>query len=323
MHAPDGGACGGRGGCRRSKRRGRQVSSERIAAWRRSRMLDARFARSRGGRRRAHRRRCGGCRARRIRGRLFRGLSFVRPVCKPRALQSRTSRPSRRQRVLQQRVRVHACARGSGCGKRVMLVPDSFYLCHLEIVRLLERSFERADEALRFGQRAVEMAPTVAAGFCRLGRAYMLVGDMEKRSGSADGGLADCRAAERHRPFVLPVGRTCCGRRANRAQARRATVKSLSASSAFVLQASAELQELVEETGEALPGHGEVDAALARADIPVAPTEEVLEALGAGAAAATDAGAFVVARSLLSLRLRYRPDDALVNVLRSLEVGSA
>ena len=100
-------------------------------------------------------------------------------------------------------------------------------------------------------------------------------------------------------------------------------VKSLSVSPAFVLQASAELQELVEETGEVLPDHGEVDAALARAEIPVAPTEEVLEALGAGAVAATNAGVFVVARSLLSLRLRYRPDDALVNVLRSLEVGSA
>ena len=72
-------------------------------------------------------------------------------------------------------------------------------------------------------------------------------------------------------------------------------VKSLSVSPAFVLQASAELQELVEETGEVLPDHGEVDAALARADIPVAPTEEVLEALGAGAVAATDAGVFVVA----------------------------
>ena len=37
--------------------------------------------------------------------------------------------------------------------------------------------------------------------------------------------------------------------------------------------------------------------------------------------AATDANVFSVARSLLSLRLHYRPDDALVNVLRSLEVS--
>ena len=47
-------------------------------------------------------------------------------------------------------------------------------------------------------------------------------------------------------------------------------------------------------------------------------TAEVLEALGSGASAAVDVGMFPVARNLLALRLRYRPDDALVNVLRSL-----
>jgi len=52
--------------------------------------------------------------------------------------------------------------------------------------------------------------------------------------------------------------------------------------------------------------------------VPVAPTAEVLEALDSGASAAVDAGMFPVARNLLALRLRYRPDDALVNVLRSL-----
>lgn len=207
-------------------------------------------------------------------------------------------------------------------GKRIVLVPDSFYLCHLEIVRLLEHSFERADEALRFGQRAVEMAPTVAAGFCRLGRAYMLVGDMENAAEALIEGLRvavqpnDIALLYYQLAYVLwKAGKSSAG--------AACYVKSLSVSPAFVLQASAELQELVEETGEVLPDHGEVDAALARAEIPVAPTEEVLEALGAGAVAATDAGVFVVARSLLSLRLRYRPDDALVNVLRSLEVGSA
>ncbi|WP_417135398.1 hypothetical protein [Rubneribacter badeniensis] len=207
-------------------------------------------------------------------------------------------------------------------GRRIALVPDSFYLCHLEIVRLLERSFERADEALRFGQRAVEMAPTVAAGFCRLGRAYMLVGDMENAAEVLMEGLRvavqpnDIALLYYQLAYVLwKAGKSSAG--------AACYVKSLSASSAFVLQASAELQELVEETGEELPGHGEVDVALARAAIPVAPTEEVLEVLAAGAVAATDAGVFAVARSLLSLRLRYRPDDALVNVLRSLEVGSA
>ena len=89
-------------------------------------------------------------------------------------------------------------------------------------------------------------------------------------------------------------------------------------SSSMALQATAELQELVEETGVALPGKEAVDEALVEHAVPVAPTAEVLEALGSGAAAAVDAGLFPVARNLLALRLRYRPDDALVNVLRSL-----
>ena len=206
--------------------------------------------------------------------------------------------------------------------KRVVLVPDSFYLCHLEIVRLLEHSFERADEALRFGQRAVEMAPTVAAGFCRLGRAYMLVGDMENAAEMLVEGLrvavqpGDIALLYYQLAYVLwKAGKPDAG--------AACYVKSLSVSPAFVLQVSAELQELIQETGETMPDREEVDIALARLGIPVAPSEEVLDALGAGAVAATNAGVFVVARSLLSLRLRYRPDDALVNVLRSLEAVSA
>ena len=95
-------------------------------------------------------------------------------------------------------------------------------------------------------------------------------------------------------------------------------LKSLMTSSSMALQATVELQELVEETGVVLPGKEVVDEELAELAVPVAPTDEVLETLGSGAAAAVDAGLFPVARNLLALRLRYRPEDALVNVLHSL-----
>ena len=107
--------------------------------------------------------------------------------------------------------------------------------------------------------------------------------------------------------------------KAGRPQAGAACyLKSLMTSSSMAMQATAELQELVEETGVALPPREVVDEELAKHAVPVAPTAEVLEALGSGASAAVDAGMFPVARNLLALRLRYRPDDALVNVLRSL-----
>ncbi|WP_232050942.1 hypothetical protein [Arabiibacter massiliensis] len=212
--------------------------------------------------------------------------------------------------------RAHADA-----GKRVLMATDSFYLCHLEIVRLLEHSFERADDAQRFGLRAVEMAPATAAGFRQLGRAYMLVGDMENAAEVLVEGLriavqpSDISMAYYQLAYVLwKAGRPEPG--------AACYLKSLMVSQVIALQATAELQELVEETGVALVERAQVDSELARFGIPVAPTEDVLEALGSGAAAAVDEGLFPVARNLLALRLRYRPDDALVNVMRSLEVST-
>jgi tetratricopeptide (TPR) repeat protein len=201
--------------------------------------------------------------------------------------------------------------------KRVELVPDSYYLCHLEITQLLEHSFERTEEALRFGQRAIEIGPATAAGYRQLGRAYMLVGDMENAASVLQEGLlvavqpSDIAMAYYQLAYVLW--------KAGRPQAGAVCyVKSLMTSSSMALQATAELQELVEETGVPLPAREAVDEELAAHAVPVAPTTEVIEALGSAAAAATDAGLFPVARNLLALRLRYRPDDALVNVLRSL-----
>lgn len=201
--------------------------------------------------------------------------------------------------------------------KRVELVPDSYYLCHLEITQLLEHSFERTEEALRFGQRAIEIGPATAAGYRQLGRAYMLVGDMENAASVLQEGLlvavqpSDIAMAYYQLAYVLW--------KAGRPQAGAVCyVKSLMTSSSMALQATAELQELVEETGVPLPAREAVDEELAAHAVPVAPTTEVIEAMGSAAAAATDAGLFPVARNLLALRLRYRPDDALVNVLRSL-----
>lgn len=205
----------------------------------------------------------------------------------------------------------------SDAGKRVELVPDSYFLCHLEITQLLEHSFERTEEALRFGQRAIEIGPATAAGYRQLGRAYMLVGDMENAASVLQEGLLvavqpnDIATAYYQLAYVLW--------KAGRPEAGAACyLKSLMTSSSVAMQATVELQELMEETGVTLVDKGAVDEELVAHAVPVAPTAEVVDALDAGAAAAVDAGLFPVARNLLALRLRYRPDDALVSVLRSL-----
>lgn len=223
-------------------------------------------------------------------------------------------------RVLYNRARI-----GSGeprralldAGKCVELVPDSYFLCHLEITQLLEHSFERTEEALRFGQRAIEIGPATAAGYRQLGRAYMLVGDMENAASVLQEGLLvavqpnEIATAYYQLAYVLwKAGRPRAG--------AACYLKSLMTSSSVAMQATVELQELMEETGVALVGKEAVDEELAAHAVPVAPTAEVVDALDAGSAAAVDAGLFPVARNLLALRLRYRPDDALVSVLRSL-----
>ncbi len=92
--------------------------------------------------------------------------------------------------------------------------------------------------------------------------------------------------------------------------------------SAFLnaLTAHHELTLVVEkDIEEERKGQGWNIPGLERINVVVAPTDAVIEILGNGAAAAADAGLFPVAHNLLSLRLRYRPDDALASVLRSLE----
>lgn len=201
--------------------------------------------------------------------------------------------------------------------KRIELLPDSYLLCHLEIVRLLERSFERADEALLYGRKAVAMAPATAMAYRQLGRAYMLVGDMDNASQTLIEGLyvasdpEDIAIAYYQLAYALwKMGR-----------ARTATacyLKSIMTAPVVALQATAELKELVEEYGIAPMGPVDVDEELILAGIVIAPTDEVSDLLDEGSAVAVDAGMPAVARNLLSLRLRYRPDDALANVLRSL-----
>ena len=206
----------------------------------------------------------------------------------------------------------------SDVDRGLSLVPDSFYLCHLQIVHLLERSFERSEDALRYGRRAIEMAPATSAGYRQLGRAFMLTGDMENADAALRSGLAvavqpnDVAVAYYQLAYVL-------WKRGDEKAACACYLKSLDVSPVVALQASAELHELIGESQEQLPLKGQVDEALEESGVPVAPSAQVLDALEAGAVAAVDAGFFPVARNLLSLRLHYRPDDALVKVLHSLE----
>ena len=201
-------------------------------------------------------------------------------------------------------------------GKRVRVVPDSFYLCHLEVTHLLERSFGRADEALRYGRAAVAMGPSCAMGYRVLGRAYMLQGDMGRAFDVLRTGLRVSLQPTDIAFMYYQLGYVMWKR--GRADAGVACyLKAVEASPSIAMQATAELRELVAETGASIPPAGGVEAALAAEGIPCAPASETLDVIDAALSAACDAGLANVARSLLATRLRHRPDDALMGVLRS------
>ena len=201
-------------------------------------------------------------------------------------------------------------------GKRVRVVPDSFYLCHLEVTHLLERSFERADEALRYGRAAVAMGPSCAMGYRVLGRAYMLQGDMGRAFDALRAGLRVSLQPTDIALMYYQLGYVMW-KRGSADAGVACYLKAVEASPSIAMQATAELRELVAETGASIPPAGGVEAALAAEGIPCAPASETLDVIDAALSAACDAGLANVARSLLATRLRHRPDDALMGVLRS------
>ena len=201
-------------------------------------------------------------------------------------------------------------------GKRVRVVPDSFYLCHLEVTHLLERSFERADEALRYGRAAVAMGPSCAMGYRVLGRAYMLQGDMGRAFDVLRAGLRVSLQPTDIALMYYQLGYVMW-KRGSADAGVACYLKAVEASPSIAMQATAELRELVAETGASIPPAGGVEAALATEGVPCAPASETLDVIDAALSAACDAGLANVARSLLATRLRHRPDDALMGVLRS------
>ena len=213
--------------------------------------------------------------------------------------------------------RLDVCeAAAADAGKRVLPAPDSFLMCYLEIVPLLERSFKRSDDALRYGRDMVALAPTCAMSYRTLGRAYMLMGDMDHARQAIVAGLAVALTPADVSLLYYQLGYVMW--KSGRFDAAVACyLKSVAVSPAVAVQATAELQQMATETRIVVPARANLDDQLRAADIPVAPNDQIIDVLDVAAQAAADAGLAHVARSALAVRVRYRPDDALMDVLRS------
>ena len=202
-------------------------------------------------------------------------------------------------------------------GKRVELLPSSLAMCYLESVRLLEESFDHAEEAVRIGQRCIQVAPTYSPAYRQTARAYMLMGDNVSSSRM----LKRClEAAVQPNEIALAYYQLAYVEwRAGRPEAGIACyTKSMTTSPAYLAQCTIEMHQLMEETGQPAIGPEEVDAALAAAGIPIAPSDALLDVLDDAMRTAIDDNMFEMGQALLALHLAYRPDDALVDVHRSL-----
>lgn len=199
----------------------------------------------------------------------------------------------------------------------VELVPDSLYACCLDLASLVERVPDHAEEAIAYGRRCIQLAPTIAAGYRQTARACMVA----NRPLEARGVLLDClRIAVRHEDAAVAYYQIAFAEwnLGNMASAVAAYLKSLDLSSVVAPQAAVELRRLVSEHDLQLLDRSEIDPVLVRAGIPVIPEDDLVRVLDRAIGAAVDVGAFPVAHNLLSLRLSHRPDDALASVARSL-----
>ncbi len=213
--------------------------------------------------------------------------------------------------------RLDVCERAEAdAGKRILPAPDSFLMCHVEIIPLLERSFKRSDEALRYGRDMVDFAPASAMSYRTLGRAYMLMGDMDHARRTLVRGLRVALTPADVSLLYYQLGYVMW-KSGDFDAAVACYLKSVAISPAVAMQATAELQQLMSEARVAMPTRMNIDDKLIAAGIPVAPNADIIDALDAAAAVAADAGLAHVARSALAVRVRYRPDDALMDVLRS------
>ena len=202
-------------------------------------------------------------------------------------------------------------------GKRVELLPSSLAMCYLESVRLLEESFNHAEEAVQFGLRCIQVAPTYTPAYRQTARAYMLMGDVATSSRTLRRCLEiatqpdEIALAYYQLAYVeWKAGKTALG--------VACYMKSMMTAPIYLAQCTIEMHRLMAETGQGPIDREAVDAILAGEGVPIAPLDSLLDALDDAMRTAIDDNIFQVGQPLLALRLFYRPDDALVNVHKSL-----
>lgn len=201
--------------------------------------------------------------------------------------------------------------------KETRLLPDSYVLCLLELASLVGMQ-GKFPEALQIVKRAVRATPTIGASYRTQAQIEAMMGDLKGAAETLKACLISVASPDDIASAYYQLGYAL--RRSGDADtALLCLIKSIMTSAVVAPACVEEINEIQEETATPLPLSDDVDGLLVQAGIPCAPSEALIDALQEGAVAALDAGFFDVARSLLSFAFGYRNDDALVNIIRSLE----
>lgn len=202
-------------------------------------------------------------------------------------------------------------------GEKVRLVPDAYFAAQLLMASALIDS-GRQEEALGFARRAQDLCPFDVSGTLRAARCFELDHDFEA--------AANELIQQLEYAFDPQSVGVCYYRLAflewklgEAGVADACYQKAVMSHSACSMAAHIELMSLRVESGSDGVAAEDVEETLRRANIPLAPTERVVEVLVEAAQGATDAEVFPVARGFATLLSALSGDDVMHGVANSME----
>lgn len=209
--------------------------------------------------------------------------------------------------------------RHAGEGARIRLVPKGYYNAHLMLASTLMLQ-DRPAEALGHALRALELSPLDMGSHLRVVRCHEMMGELDEAVAylrdlleTAHAGEAIGVAYYRMAYMQWQLG--------HQGLAAACYLKSMQFPSSVYPLALMEMGKLMPE----LPEEGlemdaeRIDAMLADAGIPIAPTQLVEEVLVEGAKAALDANIFPAARDFAATLGELTGDSLVRNIFHSME----
>ncbi len=197
-------------------------------------------------------------------------------------------------------------------------LPDEIFAAHHGIANLLHGSFEEHEVALEHARACTKLAPSTAAGYLTLARAYFLAGDYPSEMDAVRRML---RWA--WNPSDVGLGlywiAYALWRTGDAATGAACYLQAIKHDQSLRDIATRELDELLRENPRLRPvGVEESAAMIEEAGIPLSCVERNANRLVQAARVAADNGNLALGANLLSAALRTVRDDALYPVLESL-----